>query len=183
MVLSSARYPGGEHGHYQDMFTWDNVTHHMSPSMEKHKISEKIQEFHVKNMQSKLQLYSFSSRPVECEEESVGLGRLPGGVRCASSLTVYNTAVCPYTSHTSHTTILQPASQGKRTSEPPQTLTDQTEDVSALQADSQDQAGQTGLLYFPEMGDLPDFDLPDDLELPNIATDLQVGLAAEFVLE
>ena len=33
------------------------------------------------------------------------------------------------------------------------------------------------MFYFPEMGDLPLFDLPDDLqlELPNIATDLQVS--------
>ena len=29
--------------------------------------------------------------------------------------------------------------------------------------------GWNGMFYSPDMGDLPDFDLPDDLELPNIA--------------
>ena len=32
---------------------------------------------------------------------------------------------------------------------------------------------EAGLFYMPGMEELPDFDLPSDLELPNIATDLQ----------
>ena len=169
MVFSSARYPGGDHGTYQDMFSTDNLNRQMSPSPEKHKISEKVQEFNVKNLQSKLQFYSFQAR--QGEEERTGLGPLPGGLVSASSLAVYNTALCPYTDPDPS---LPARTNTRKKSEAVQPAVEETENLSALQGGSQEQAGQGGLLYFPEMGDLPDFDLPDDLELPNIASDLQV---------
>ena len=166
VVFSSARYPSGEDGAYQDMFT--RLT--MSSSQEKHRITEKIQEFNMKNLQNKLQLYSFKCQEGE-EEERVGLGSIPTGLRSVSSLTVYNTALCPYTDYA----ILNTGTSRGKKAEAAQSASVDIEETSALQEDSQDRTGQADLLYFPEMGDLPDFDLPDDLELPNIATDLQVG--------
>merc|ERR1719210_737668 len=50
--------------------------------------------------------------------------------------------------------------------------------MSALHGDHEAGVEDRDMFYFPEMGDLPSFDLPDDLqlELPNIATDLQFQL-------
>ena len=188
MVFSSARYPGGgDDGFYQDMFTADNVGPEMSSSLAlgRQRISEKVAEFSLVRLPSKLQFYSCQVR--QEEEAGPGLGAIPGRLRSASSLTVYNTALCPYTtrgdtagqaqgpsdSSTTAITSRRKAGSGEAGPEEP-------ENVSALQGGSE--AGgqsQAGLLYFPEMGDLPDFDLPDDLELPNIATDLQVRRAGK----
>ena len=41
---------------------------------------------------------------------------------------------------------------------------------------------QRDIFYFPEMGDLPEFELPDTLELPNIATDLQVKFESSHLI-
>ena len=49
------------------------------------------------------------------------------------------------------------------------------DDPSALHGDYDGVNDDKDMFYFPEMGDLPTFDLPDALELPNIATDLQVN--------
>ena len=53
-------------------------------------------------------------------------------------------------------------------------ITPPSEDVSALHGGTEGGLENRDLFYFPDMGDLPEFDLPEDLELPNIASDLQV---------
>ena len=180
MVFSSARYPGGDDdGFYQDMFTSDTAGPEMSSSLGKQKISEKVQEFSVLKLASKLQFYSCQGRqPQTGGQDSPGLGSIPSGLRSASSLTVYNTALCPFNSDQGTAATSQTGARKKGGGVAGAGVRGQTEEpqnVSALQGEreavGQDQAG---LLYFPEMGDLPDFDLPDDLELPNIASDLQV---------
>ena len=178
MVFSSARYPGGgEDGSYQDMFTTDSVGPEMSSSLGRQKISEKVQEFSLLRLPSKLQFYSCQVRQAGGrEEEGAGLGAVPAGLRSASSLTVYNTALSPYNSDLAPPDNSATASNSRRKGGSAESGPEEPEDVSALQGQSE-MGGQqqAGLLYFPEMGDLPDFDLPDDLELPNIASDLQVG--------
>ena len=184
MVFSSARYPGGGgDGFYQDMFSADNVGPEMSSSLVpgRQKISEKVADFSLARLPRKLQFYSCQVRPAGGEEEAgPGLGAIPGRLRSASSLTVYNTALCPYNTRGDTAGQGPPQSSTtattRRKAGSGETGEEEPENVSALQGGSE--AGgqsQAGLLYFPEMGDLPDFDLPDDLELPNIASDLQVG--------
>ena len=53
-------------------------------------------------------------------------------------------------------------------------ITPPSEDVSALHGGTEGGPENRDMFYFPDMGDLPEFDLPEDLELPNIASDLQV---------
>ena len=163
------------------MFTIDNVGPEMSSSLGRQKITEKVQEFNVLKLPSKLQFYSCQVRqPQTGGEDSPGLGSIPANLRSASSLTVYNTALCPYNTQQDPADPTKAAVRKKMGGEAGpggRGLSEEPENVSALQEGGevvgQDQAG---LLYFPEMGegDLPDFDLPADLELPNIASDLQV---------
>ena len=186
MVFSSARYPGGgddDEGFYQDMFSTDNVGQEMSSSLGKQKISERVQEFNVLKLPSKLQFYSCQVRqPQTGGEDSPGLGSIPASLRSASSLTVYNTALCPYNTHHGPSENTKAATRKKVGGEAGaggRGQAEEPENMSALQEGGEVVVvgqDQTGLLYFPEMGegDLPDFDLPADLELPNIASDLQV---------
>ena len=172
------------------MFTNDNVGPEMSSSLGRQKITEKVQEFNVLKLPSKLQFYSCQVRqPQTGGEDSPGLGSIPANLRSASSLTVYNTALCPYNTQQDPADPTKAAARKKMGGEAGsggRGLSEEPENVSALQeggevaAVGQDQAG---LLYFPEMGDLPDFDLPDDLELPNIATDLQVKTSSLYRAE
>ena len=142
-------------------------------------IAEKLQEFNTKTLQQKLQFYSFKAKT---RGESVtGLGSIPQGLSSASCLTVFNTAQCPYVSD-------QAGEAGGQVTEDPlearararaRTRPEQeeagSEDVSALQGDMGDGAGDNrDMFYLPELGDMPELDLPENLELPNIASDLQV---------
>ena len=181
MVFSSARYPGGgDGGVYQDMFSADTVGPDLSSSLGRPKISERVEEWQGARLARKLQFYSCQVRPAPPGEDSPGLGSVPARLRSASCLTVYNTALCPYNTHQDPAINTQAAVRRKVAGEAGpggRGLTEESENVSALQEPGEAVGPEeAGLLYFPEMGegDLPDFDLPADLELPNIASDLQV---------
>ena len=141
-------------------------------------IAEKLQEFNTKTLQQKLQFYSFKAKRRE-EEQASGLGPLPHGLISASSLTVFNTAQCPYVSDQGEggqvtEDPLEARARARARTRPDQGEAE-SEDVSALQADIGNGPGENrDMFYLPEMGDMPEFDLPEDLELPNIASDLQV---------
>ena len=142
-------------------------------------IAEKLQEFNTKTLQQKLQFYSFKTK--RREGSAAGLGPIPQGLNSASSLTVFNTAQCPYVSDQ-----VGEGADGQVTEDPleararakarrPEQEAGESEDVSALQGDMGDGGGENrDMFYLPELGDMPEFDLPEDLELPNIASDLQV---------
>ena len=178
MVFSSARYPGTSSGSYREIFPKDGMkVSAKNVSAKQRVIEEKLQEFNTKTLQQKLQFYSFKAK--RREESATGLGSIPQGLSSASSLTVFNTAQCPYD---------QAGEAGGQVTEDPlearararaRTRPEQEEatsdDVSALQGDMGDGAGDNrDMFYLPELGDMPEFDLPEDLELPNIASDLQV---------
>ena len=99
------------------------------------------------------------------------------GFISASSLTVFNTAQCPYVSDQGEGVTEDPLEARARAKAKTraQEGAAESEDVSALQVDIGDGAGENrDMFYLPEMGVMPEFDLPEDLELPNIASDLQV---------
>ena len=101
------------------------------------------------------------------------------GLISASSLTVFNTAQCPYNvSDQGETGVTEDPLEARaraRARTRAQQGEAESEDVSTLQVDIGDGAGENrDMFYLPEMGDMPEFDLPEDLELPNIASDLQV---------
>ena len=151
-----------------------------SDSSKQRVIAEKLQEFNTKTLQQKLQFYSFKTQ--RRRESAAGLGPVPQGLNSASSLTVFNTAQCPYVCDQVGEGV-----NGQVTEDPleararararrPEQEEGQSEDVSALHGDMGDGAGENrDMFYLPELGDMPEFDLPEDLELPNIASDLQVS--------
>ena len=180
VVFSSARYPGTSSGSYREIFPKDVMkVSTKNVSTKQRVIEEKLQEFNTKTLQQKLQFYSFKAK--RREESATGLGSIPRGLSSASSLTVFNTAQCPYVSD-------QTGEAGGQVTEDPlearararaRTRPEQeearSEDVSAIYGDTLDGAGDNrDMFYLPELGDMPEFDLPEDLELPNIASDLQV---------
>ena len=70
--------------------------------------------------------------------------------------------------------FIQPGLPSRRTKQ--ESEADDGEERKDGEAESGVVAGreqEAGLFYMPGMEELPDFDLPSDLELPNIATDLQ----------
>ena len=176
VVFSSARYPGTSSGSYREIFPKDVMTvstKNISPKQRV--IAEKLQEFNTKTLQQKLQFYSFKAKRRE-EEPASGLGPLPHGLNSASSLTVFNTGQCPYSDQGEGGQVTEDPLEARARARPrPDQGEAESEDVSALQADIGDGPGENrDMFYLPEMGDMPEFDLPEDLELPNIASDLQV---------
>ena len=106
----------------------------------------------------------------------LGLGKLPSNLSSASGLTVFNTVQTIYNVKDKQSEDPLEARSKQKTKAPSQAVEVGKDDMSALHGDydrAMMEEGQ-GMFYFPEMGDLPTFDLPDALELPNIATDLQV---------
>lgn len=135
-------------------------------------IAVKLQEFNTKTLQQKLQFYSFKAK--QEEEAASGLCPTPQGLSSVCSLTVFNTAQSPYVSGQVTEDPLVARTRARA-----RTRLDQNdanlEDVPALHGDMGDGGGEIrDMFYLPEMGDMPEFDLPDYLELPNIASDLQV---------
>ena len=172
-MFSSAKYPGDKTASYQHIFPEDDNSHDAQPA-KLHKVSEKLQDFNSKTMQNKLQFYSFKAK-TNSDDVVTGLGPVPGHLASASSLTVFNTYQCPYNDSLATSDPLDMVTKKEKHSVVVASEnTVDNKDVSALHNDSDEAVTQSDIFYFPEMEDLPTFDLPDALELPNIATDLQV---------
>ena len=174
-VFSSAKYPGTEkHEDYETVF--NGVGQNQVYSHPKHTIVERAQEFNAKNLQSKLQFFHVKETP---KDKSIprGLGAIPDNLYSCGSLAVYNTAESPYNEGVKVDPLEAKFKQKKQKN----AVIEGDSDNSNANANGVYQGlisnGETNeLFYNPEMGDLPDFDLPDDLELPNIAQDMQYSL-------
>ena len=189
VVFSSARYPGTSSGSYKEIFPKD-FTGRATTAPKKKVISEKLQEFNTKTLQQKLQFYSFKEKLSQGSDCVSGLGPVPEWLSSASSLTVFNTSQCPYDTDTagagSQVTEdpLEARARARPRSRPEDGAGGEAEEVSALGDTVADGSGDRDMFYLPELdlGDLPELDLPDDLELPNIASDLQVSRVMEHVV-
>ena len=110
-----------------------------------------------------------------------GLGSLPTNLTSASSLTVYNTVQTVYNNVQDKASEDPLAAKSKQKTKLGESTGEMIkDDPSALHGDYDGGNDDKDMFYFPEMGDLPTFDLPDALELPNIATDLQVDFFKYF---
>ena len=86
VVFSSAKYPGNEkYPDYETIFT--GVDQKQLYSHPKHNITERAQEFNVKNLQGKLQFFNVKEKPTDRTVPN-GLGSIPDNLRSCSSLTV-----------------------------------------------------------------------------------------------
>ena len=173
VVFSSAKYPGNEkHRDYESIFA--GVDQKQEYAHPRHNITERPQEFNVKNLQGKLQFFTVKEKP---KDKSIpkGLGSIPSNLSSASSLTVYNTAESPYNDSVKADPLeakLKMKKQNLEESDRDKNNMDETDFNKGLMNHEEND----NLFYNPDMGDLPDFDLPDDLELPNIAQDMQYSL-------
>ena len=141
----------------------------LSYSQPRHNITERVQECGPNTLQSKLQFINVKEREKDTSIPD-GLGPLPHNVSTVGSLTIYNTAESPYSAGLKSDPLEAKMRARKQ-------LEDDVEGE-----DVEDSAGPGGvgisgsrdddMFYNPELGDLPEFDLPDDLMLPNIAQDL-----------
>ena len=173
VVFSSAKYPGNEkHRDYESIFA--GVDQKQEYAHPRHNITERPQEFNLKNLQGKLQFFTVKEKP---KDKSIpkGLGSIPSNLSSASSLTVYNTAESPYNDSVKADPLeakLKMKKQNLEESDRDKNNMDETDFNKGLMNHEEND----NLFYNPDMGDLPDFDLPDDLELPNIAQDMQYSL-------
>ena len=169
-VTASLRYPGREKGEdFLSVFSPLEV----GPvySAPRHLVRERVQECGPATLPGKLQFVAVKGR---ARDRTVpeGPGALPRDLACAGALTVYNTAQSPY-SRGDKSDPLEARTRARRQQEEQEEQEEQGPVGGGAGA-----GGAEELFYSPELGDLPDFDLPDDLMLPNIAQDLhysQVG--------
>ena len=126
-----------------------------------------MQEWGPNTLQSKLQFVNVKERE---KDRSIpdNLGPLPQDVGTVGSLTIYNTAESPYSAGLKSDPLEAKMRARKQ-------LDDDVEgeDVDDSAVGGGVMSGRDDdMFYNPELGDLPEFDLPDDLMLPNIAQDL-----------
>ena len=161
------RYPGREKGEdFSGLFT-PLEAGGLSYSQPKHTITERVQECGTNTLQSKLQFVNVKQREKDTSIPD-GLGPLPQNISKVGSLTIYNTAESPYSAGLKSDPLEAKMKARKQ-------LDDDVEgeDVDDSALGSGGVVGRDDdMFYNPELGDLPEFDLPDDLMLPNIAQDL-----------
>ena len=173
VVFSSAKYPGSEkHRDYESIFA--GVDQKQEYAHPRHNITERPQEFNVKNLQGKLQFFTVKEKPKDTSIPK-GLGSIPSYLSSASSLTVYNTAESPYNDIVKADPLEAKLKMKKQNFEESDRDKNNTNEID-FNKGLMNHEENDNLFYNPDMGDLPDFDLPDDLELPNIAQDMQYSL-------
>ena len=126
-----------------------------------------MQEWAPNTLQSKLQFVNVKERE---KDRSIpdNLGPLPQDVGTVGSLTIYNTAESPYSAGLKSDPLEAKMRARKQLDDDAE-----GEDVDDSAVGGGVVSGRDDdMFYNPELGDLPEFDLPDDLMLPNIAQDL-----------
>jgi len=173
VIYSSARYPGPD-THQDYKFLFDNTLQN-SPlgkckPVKQNITKKKFDDFKQNDLQKKLHFFHVKPRPKDASIPD-GLGTIPGDLTSCTSLTVYNTAESPYHDGTKVDPL--EAKQKSKTN-----FTDEADgsknDIGLAPSSFNDTgiSQSEQLFYNPELGDLPNFDLPDDLDLPNVAQDV-----------
>ena len=172
VVFSSARYPGKDKAEdFRNIFSV--LDRPLSYAPPKQVVGERVQEYGSGTLQSKLLMVSVKARHEDTRIPD-GVGSLPKDLSCAGALTIYNTAESPWTAG-QKSDPLAVRSRGRRQEE---------EEEAAEERGITGGDGVVGredaMFYSPDLGDLPDFDLPEDLMLPNIAQDLNYSQVSKY---
>lgn len=133
--------------------------------LEPREIKGKLRSYHVKSQK----------RPTNSYDQLHEGRALPGDIGSASSFLVFNTADNPYLSGTyiNPLTFRHKSKKLEEINQDQSGLKDLDEaPVSLRSGHDLDLSEQDQHFYNPDMGDLPEFDLPDNLDLSNIAQDL-----------
>lgn len=174
VIYSSARYPGPD-THQDYKFLFDNTLQksHLGKCkpVKQNITKKKFADFKPNDLQKKLHFFHVKPRPKDSSVPD-GLGKIPDDLTSCTSLTVYNTAESPYHDGTK----VDPLEAKQKSKANFSDEADGSKNDIGLAPSSFNDAGIASqseqLFYNPELGDLPNFDLPDDLDLPNVAQDV-----------
>ena len=134
---------------------------------------ERKHDYDARNLSEKLQFYHIKSKNTERKhltDPSEDIRHYPDSLKSASSFLLFNTAENPY----SKFNFVNSLDNKNRVSAPandalPKTLDEAPDSMVNTNHEEDD---LENYFYNPNMGDMPELDLPDNLDLDNIAQDL-----------
>ncbi len=183
-VFSSAKYPARGYEPYETIFANDENYGELVPTpLKKIHVPEKCLKVDRGGVfREKMRFYHVppKSRSRWDEEDVASRRRQPKTLTSATSLLVYNTADNPYVAgggsdRANPLDGSKPKNRGKAIRETeggPNSGLDAAPASLSSHAAQQQQDGIEGYFYSPDLGELPELDLPEILDLPNIAHDL-----------
>ncbi|XP_028395991.1 WASH complex subunit 1-like [Dendronephthya gigantea] len=175
-VFSSAKYPAPDKLEmYTSLHTCDGLDDNPLPSVDQnYHVASKFPKADHNSLKEKLQFYNvqLNTSKRKTDRADQGLGGLPKDITSISSLLLFNTTENPYKKYV----ILDPL-EGAVT-KTRKGLDEEDEDLAAAPVtitnrEEMDLLGLTNYFYVPNLGDVPELDVPVHLpDLPGIADDL-----------
>ena len=175
-VFSSAKYPAPEKiEQYTSLHTCDGLEQNPLPEIDQnYHVVSKFPKADHHTLKDKLQFYNVQLNPAKrkADRANQGLGGLPKDISSISSLLLFNTTENPYKKYV----ILDPL-EGAVT-KTRKGLEEEDADMAAAPVtitnrEEMELLGLTNYFYVPNLGDVPELDVPVHLpDLPGIADDL-----------
>ena len=171
-VFSAAKYPApSTMKEYESVFT--NVQHSLQQVNHRyHKLKSKINVYNDSQLQEKSHMYQVpeqKNRSGSADNDDEGLGKLPKNCKSVSSLLLFNTNENPYKKYS----IFDPLGMSRKT--PLMEKSVQSNEIgdaptSIVNREAMEQHVADNFLYIPDLGDVPEIDVPLDLpDLPGVA--------------
>lgn len=175
-VFSSAKYPAPEKlEQYTSVHTCDGLNQGRLPRVDQnYHVTSKFPKADHESIKEKLQFFNVQLNTTQrkTDKANQGLGGLPKDISSISSLLLFNTTENPYKKYV----ILDPL-EGAIT-KTRKGLDEEGEDLAAAPVtitnrEEMELLGLTNYFYVPNLGDVPELDVPVHLpDLPGIADDL-----------
>ena len=175
-VFSCAKYPAPEKiEQYTSLHTCDGLEQNPLPDIDQnYHVVSKFPKADHDAIKDKLQFYNVQLNPAKRKDDQAnqGLGGLPKDISSISSLLLFNTTENPYKKYV----ILDPL-EGAIT-KTRKGLEEEDADMAAAPVtitnrEEMELLGLTNYFYVPNLGDVPELDVPVHLpDLPGIADDL-----------
>ena len=179
-IYSSAKYPDKEEQNYVSAFKGidQRIQYTKNTSIKVKKPDVNLKGLEARDINEKRRYFHLpvKKKPttIQLLEESPDL-RLPSdNAKSALSYLIFNTADNPYAKRKDFSNPLnnQKANKTKKEEDEGADKTTLGEAPVSLGIGLDDVDGTADLFFAPALGDLPDLDLPDILDLPNLPTDL-----------
>ena len=172
-VFSSAKYPAPEKlSSYETLYSQENELAEIQ--RHSYNLNSKFTPVDEKALKDKLQFYNvhLNVRKKQDETKGEGLGSLPNNLQSVSSLLLFNTTENPYKKYV----MLDPLAGAVTKTR--SNIEEDEEDIGAApisitQGEEMDRVTAQNYFYVPNLGDVPEIDVPVYLpDLPGIADDL-----------
>jgi WAS family protein 1 len=175
-VFSSAKYPAPEKlEQYTSLHTCDGLDQNALPGVDQnYHVGSKFPQANHDSLKEKLQFYNVQLNKSQrrTDRDDQGLGGLPKDISSISALLLFNTTENPYKKYV----VLDPLAGAitktrKGLDEEDDNLA--AAPVTITNREEMDLLGLTNYFYVPNLGDVPELDVPVHLpDLPGIADDL-----------